>query len=1784
MSNSGRLDRLQKILANAERVIRNALTGIRGSGPGTAQTGPGAIGREDWPGVIKRWQSVLDSKGGNAPVGAYLWLGRGHRALGDLDVAEAVVGQGLARHRNHLELTAEHAEIAMARRDWPAAIERWQLLLEKEGARASASVYLRLARAHRLSGDVAAAAAVIDDGSSRHPNHPGLTAEHAEIAMTRRDWPEAIKRWQAMLQAQPETAPASVYSRLARAHRIFGDLPAAETVVQTGLARHRNDVGLAAEYAELAMAQRLWPEAIKRWQAIVAAGGVPAPASAYLRLARAHRLHGDLPAAEAVIRDGLQRHPRDLELTAEHAEIASARQDWTEAIARWQAIVDNWGPKAPASAYVQLARLHRSQGDCGAAETAVREGLSRNRDNAELAAEHAEIAMAELDWPEAITRWQVILDLHGGNAPAAVRRRLQEAERRQAQRTALGFSGRRSGSNARRFTTSARWRPRAGAAAGPAGAGVGVLEAGPVVAGADLDAAAPHGLLANGGISGVVARPLPAVDDARRLRHDTDLALREERAPQGDRFGSFYVHSIWVVAELPRSPDATLVPELSVEIDGASAGTLTLGTVPGRSDGSFVFRIPADYCDDVEHSISVFVHAEGGFYLRSRQGWTTWPFRRRHKGQIDSFDAGILHGWVIDHLDPEGECEIKLFDGAVELGVFHTAVSRSDVNRTFEVSGRHGFRIPVPVELFDGRKHDLRVFAGDEEVASIDTPRMLALLPPAERPEAGARYIGHVDQADCHQVRGWAKDRSSTTPVHVRVEVDGVTVGVARAANFRNRSLADESHGHHGFRMALPRSLMNGQQREVGVFVVEGNVKLAGASNHPVNFPLRALVAPRLSREPLFDLANGIVRSKPAGVPTAADRTEPNAVRHQQGDDQTIAVSAIVLNWNGAELLDRFLGSLAELALPDLEVVVIDHASEDNSREIIESYSSRLQLNPVYRKGNFSFAESNNLGAKKARGEYLLIVNNDIIFVHDCIGPMRSQLDEHPEIGVVGLRLKEPDYHGEARWGLRDHHLGIEFVAESIGKGRFLYLPAEISELGTLARAPAPTEALERVAVTAALCMVRKSDFLAVGGFHTGYFYGSEDVDLCLSVRQALGKKTVCVCDAWAIHNRSATRDRKIASARTEANPYQDRARLANRNLLVHRFGPAVLFHTLRETIAGNGKWREAPPRVTFIVTAADLHTAAGDYFTAMELGEALRAEFGWDVAFAVMNQHSLAKSDLVVFMRFDYAVTEVKDLSPGAVLVAWIRNRVDQWIESGHLDNYHVIFCASQKAIDGVREATGRRAFLLPIASNTERFRLMPPSPKHKADVVFTGHHRGDERDAVNMLDPSTIDFSLAIYGAGWDKHEAWRDYSRGAVPYYELPEVYSSAAIVIDDSYPVTREWNSLNSQVFDALASGSLPLTNCEGGAREIFGDELPTFSWPEELRALIAKYLEAPEERKQLAASLRERVRAEHSYRVRAKTLKGTICNELARSLRIAIKVGIPRGAEKETWGDFHFAHSLRRAFERQGCYARVDIVPEWYGGFTAGDDVVIVLRGVSQYEIVPGPLTLMWLISHPDAVALAELQKFHHVFVASDFYADKLASRLGDRVSGLLQCVDTDIFRPGVAGELHDQVVFVGNTRGQRGRAMVNWAMEAGLDFRVYGSGWAGSVPAECYGGDYIPNDQLAPYYGNGNIILNDHWPDMGAEGFLSNRLFDAAAVEAKIISDPAEGLSSVFGDGITVCRSAEELKMAVARLRHDDCTEQRRAMREEILGKHTFDHRAAQILEVAKQMIGVSVG
>src|SRR5690606_31059764 len=81
----------------------------------------------------------------------------------------------------------------------------------------------------------------------------------------------------------------------------------------------------------------------------------------------------------------------------------------------------------------------------------------------------------------------------------------------------------------------------------------------------------------------------------------------------------------------------------------------------------------------------------------------------------------------------------------------------------------------------------------------------------------------------------------------------------------------------------------------------------------------------------------------------------------------------------------------------------------------------------------------------------------------------------------------------------------------------------------------------------------------------------------------------------------------------------------------------------------------------------------------------------------------------------------------------------------------------------------------------------------------------------------------------------------------------------------------------------------------------------------------------------------------------------------------------------------------------------------------------------------------------------------------------------------------------------------------------------------------GILPAEFLAATYLPNDRLGAAYGAAGVVLNDHWEDMRLEGFLSNRLFDAVASGARVISDEVSGLGDLFGRSVQVARTPREL-------------------------------------------------
>lgn len=236
---------------------------------------------------------------------------------------------------------------------------------------------------------------------------------------------------------------------------------------------------------------------------------------------------------------------------------------------------------------------------------------------------------------------------------------------------------------------------------------------------------------------------------------------------------------------------------------------------------------------------------------------------------------------------------------------------------------------------------------------------------------------------------------------------------------------------------------------------------------------------------------------------------------------------------------------------------------------------------------------------------------------------------------------------------------------------------------------------------------------------------------------------------------------------------------------------------------------------------------------------------------------------------------------------------------------------------------------------------------------------------------------------------------------------------------------------------------------------------------------------------------------------------------------------------------------------------------------------IAIRRLTAYHPRPGSLNLMWLISQPDKVTDQQLDASDHVFVASPNYARWLRHRLRTPVSTLLQCTDSARFRYRKGRAKNDRVVFIGNAKGIY-RDIVRNAVESGVDLAVYGRQWAEWIDPSFIEAEHVDNRRLSQLYAENGVVLNDHWDSMREHGFVSNRLFDAAACGATVISDEIPGLDELFDGEVRVYRPGETdlgpLNSGALEENRTGTAESRRArLAETVALEHSFDARARTI-------------
>jgi hypothetical protein len=121
-------------------------------------------------------------------------------------------------------------------------------------------------------------------------------------------------------------------------------------------------------------------------------------------------------------------------------------------------------------------------------------------------------------------------------------------------------------------------------------------------------------------------------------------------------------------------------------------------------------------------------------------------------------------------------------------------------------------------------------------------------------------------------------------------------------------------------------------------------------------------------------------------------------------------VSAIVVNWNGKDILSECLQSLLKQEYKDLEIWVSDNGSEDGSQAMLEELYPSVHL--VENGENLGFGSAVNRALEKAQGDYLLFLNNDLELAPDCVGQLVNLLESDKEIGAAIPKIL---YHRDAQ-------------------------------------------------------------------------------------------------------------------------------------------------------------------------------------------------------------------------------------------------------------------------------------------------------------------------------------------------------------------------------------------------------------------------------------------------------------------------------------------------------------------------------------------------------------------------------------------------------------------------------------------------------------------------------------------------------------------------------------------------------------------------------------------------
>lgn len=223
-------------------------------------------------------------------------------------------------------------------------------------------------------------------------------------------------------------------------------------------------------------------------------------------------------------------------------------------------------------------------------------------------------------------------------------------------------------------------------------------------------------------------------------------------------------------------------------------------------------------------------------------------------------------------------------------------------------------------------------------------------------------------------------------------------------------------------------------------------------------------------------------------------------------------IAIVILNWNGADMLRRFLPTVISTSHAEGEVIVADNGSTDESLAVLRKDFPEVRL--VEMPKNLGFAEGYNEALRRIEQEspqcydYYLLLNSDVRTTEGWLTPLLHYMEAHPEVAAAQPKLR-------AEWDPRM----LEYAGACGGymdrdgypycRGRLLSVVEE--DRGQY----------DRIApifwASGAALLIRAKDWHDVGGLDGRFFAHNEEIDLCWRLR-ARGRSIVCIPESVVYH------------------------------------------------------------------------------------------------------------------------------------------------------------------------------------------------------------------------------------------------------------------------------------------------------------------------------------------------------------------------------------------------------------------------------------------------------------------------------------------------------------------------------------------------------------------------------------------------------------------------------------------------------------------------------------------